>query len=189
MAPPSRPSPRQVPRASKEIPADDEDDEDAPVVNRRQSLKDMVARNKAAIKKIAEEQEAAAAEEARQQDILSTTLTPRRGAWLLSDATYAQTRANSEVRKALARREQKKEKASEFFAAMDKVRCQQSAAIAGAHGQTEKVQSRLRITRRSKELLDLQADRDRDRALNVIARMKGAACEGGAQEPACIVAP
>lgn len=69
------------------------------------------------------------------------------------DAQHAEARVNSVTRQALAAREDRKKRTAEYYARMEKVRAVQQSAAKSAHGNAEKLQSRLRATRRSKELM------------------------------------
>ena len=67
----------------------------------------------------------------------------------------AELRANSEARKALAKRDAERARVQHFYDHMEKVRIMQQAAAKSPHANTEKLQARLRATRCSKELPDM----------------------------------
>ena len=131
-------------------------DDDSPLPRRnsfRASMQAVVAANrakKAAEDKVAQEKaaaELAAAEEAAKSSVV-----------LSSDERYAESRSNSEARKMLVRREQEKKRIGEYHLQMEKVRAVQQAAVKSPHGNAEKLQARLRATRRSKELMNADSE-------------------------------
>lgn len=143
-------------RPSREVLEYSSDEDEHPLSPRRNSwrisMQAVVAANRAAKK--AEEDKAAkekaAADLAAAEEAAKTMV-------MTSDARHAESRTNSEARKMLARREQEKKKVAEYYANMDKVRAVQQAAIASPHGNAEKLQARLRTTRKSKELMKIEA--------------------------------
>ena len=137
------------------LPAGDDSDSDdeAHKPSWRVTMTAIVAANKAA--KLAAEkaaEEKAAAEKAAEEQTAKLLASGD------TDKLHADARMNSESRKMLAKREEQRKRTKGFYEQMEKVRAVQQAAIASPHANTEKLQSRLRATRRSKELQELDPE-------------------------------
>ena len=71
----------------------------------------------------------------------------------IGDDQHAAARANSEAHRVLSKREAERARTNAFHAQLAHVRNVQQSALRGGVHQTEKLQARLRCTRRSKELI------------------------------------
>jgi len=139
--------------APNECNYDSDSDDEIVIPTRRAALLAVVAANRVA--KMAAEK--AAEDKAAQERVAAEAAAKTETGLMTYDQQHGAARRHSEARKVLARREEMKKRSKGFYDQMEKVRAVQQAAVTDPHANTEKLQTRLRMTRRSKELLETDA--------------------------------
>ena len=116
----------------------------------RTNMAAVVAANKLA----KAQAEAKAVEEAEDEAYRQSIEAAKRTVVVSSgDSVHAESRANSVTRQMLSARDDHKAKVESYYATMAKIRDVQQRAAKNGHDNTEKLQSRLRCTRKSREYM------------------------------------